>query len=189
MKAKIGKEAYSVYCYDIESHNDEGSIARGETGVWLSCLIDETSTVDDPGTFLPDVPSLLARLERMTAPRKGPRGGKRKPVNVCVFVWNLAHEWKFILPELLNEGFSFRHDMDESGEEGRFFESVSTKTCSSVWRADLRFGKRYARIVLRHLMKMFSGSFWAVAKSFGLETQKGEIDYRKDRTAPGYQPT
>ena len=45
MKAKIGKEAYSVYCYDIESHNDAGSIERGETGVWLSCFIDETSTV------------------------------------------------------------------------------------------------------------------------------------------------
>lgn len=189
MKAKIGKEAYSVYCYDIESHNDEGSIARGETGVWLSCLIDETSTVEDPETFLPDVPALLARLECMTAPRKGPRGGKRKPVNVCVFVWNLAHEWKFILPELLSEGFSFRHDMDETEEEGRFFESVSTKTCSSVWRADLRFGKEYGRIVFRDLMKMFSGSLRAVAKSFGLKTQKGEIDYRKDRTAPGYQPT
>ena len=33
MKAKIGKEPFEVYCYDLESHNDAGSIERGETGV------------------------------------------------------------------------------------------------------------------------------------------------------------
>ena len=53
----------------------------------------------------------------------------------------------------------------------------------------MRFGKDHGRIVFRDLMKMFSGSLRNVAKSFGLETQKGEIDYRKDRTAPGYEPT
>ena len=29
MKAKIGKEPFEVYCYDLESHNDAGSIERG----------------------------------------------------------------------------------------------------------------------------------------------------------------
>ena len=73
MKAKIGKEPFDVFCYDLESHNDAGSIERGETGVWLSCFIDETSTPEDPKSFLPGIPELLERLERMTAPRKGPR--------------------------------------------------------------------------------------------------------------------
>ena len=189
MKSKIGKEPFEIFCYDLESHNDAGSIERGETGVWLSCFIDETSTPEDPKSFLPGIPELLDCLEKMTAPRKGPRGGKRKPRNVCVFVWNLAHEWKFMLPEMLEEGFVFRHDLSESEEDGKLFESVSTKTCSSVWRVDMRFGKDHGRIVFRDLIKMFSGSLRNVAKSFGLETQKGEIDYRKDRTAPGYEPT
>ena len=86
MKAKIGKEPFDIYCYDLESHNDEGSIARGETGVWLSCFIEDEYTLEDPASFLPGLPEYLERLERLTAPREGPRGGKGEPRDVCVLV-------------------------------------------------------------------------------------------------------
>ncbi len=47
MEIRIGHRPFSVYAFDIESHNDEGSIARGETSTWLGYLINEENEAID----------------------------------------------------------------------------------------------------------------------------------------------
>ena len=47
MITRIGRRKYQIYAMDIESHNDEESIAKKETSMWLGCFIDENSKVED----------------------------------------------------------------------------------------------------------------------------------------------
>ena len=61
------------------------------------------------------------------------------------------------------------------------FNSISTKSVSSVWQVQLKFSKKSGIVVFRDLAKIFGGGLGAVAKAFKLPTQKGEIDYRLNR--------
>ena len=68
----------------------------------------------------------------------------------------------------------------EKGDEF-VFNSITTKSCSSVWNVTLQFKKNHGTIILRDLAKIFGGGLGKVAKAFNLPTQKGEIDYRLNR--------
>ena len=52
MIVRTGNRRFSVYAYDVESHNDEESIAKNETSVWLSSFINEESKEDDENSYL-----------------------------------------------------------------------------------------------------------------------------------------
>lgn len=163
---------------DIESHNDSESIAKQETSCWLGCLLDETSTPEDPSSFFYTIEEFIDRIEDLSSPKRN-KAKTRLCKNVAVYIYNLSFEWSFILPKLLERGFQFSADIGEESEYA--FSSVSTKSCSSVWEVKLKFGRKNGVVLFRDLAKLYGGGLANVAKAFGLETQKGEIDYRLNR--------
>lgn len=178
MIRKIGKKTYRIFGYDVESHNDEESIAKNATGVWLSVFAEYGQSWKD-NVYYYDVPSFLSRLEEETRNGRGGKGRARKISNIIVYVYNLAHEWSFILPVILsmNARFSEKNDSDIP----LTFNSISNKTCASVWEARLRFGKNHGLVIFKDLAKILPGGLRKVAKSFGLPTQKGDMDYTLNR--------
>ena len=178
IQARINKKKFSVYAMDVESHNDLESIAKQETSIWLGCLINDENKVEDEDSYFYSIEEFLSRLEELTKPHRK-ENGSRAIQNVAVYIYNLSFEWSFILPVLLDLGFSFSETIDKDSE--MVYNSVSTKSCSSVWEVNIKFAKRYGTIKLRDLAKIFGGGLGKVAKAFNLPTQKGEIDYRLNR--------
>ena len=163
---------------DIESHNDEESIAKQETSMWLGCFINDENTEDDESSYFYDMNEFIDRLEALTAPRRK-ENKSRYVKNIAVFIYNLSFEWSFLLPHLLARGYQFKDKIEDQDEF--VFNSISTKSCSSVWQVNLKAGKKSGTIILRDLAKIFGGGLAKVAKAFNLPTQKGEIDYRLNR--------
>ena len=184
MKLRIGKRYYRVFVYDLESHNDEESIKLNQTGVWLSAFIDENSKLEDDSNYYYDVESFLDRLEQETTQK---RTRYNRPCNnILVYVFNLEHEWSFLLPVILKRGFVW----DDTLKSDYSYRSTSTKSCSSVWSATLRFknGPGFGLCEFRDLSKFYRGSLRRVAEEYGLETKKGEINYKINRRH-NYTPT
>ena len=77
---------------------------------------------------------------------------------------------------MLEMGFTWSEEIGEYN-----FNTISTKSCSSVWEVNMKFEGENGMIKLRDLAKIYGGGLGNVAKSFNLETQKGEIDYRLNR--------
>ena len=177
---RIGRRKYKIYAFDIETHNDIESISMGVSSMWLGCLIDESSKMEDESSYLYDMDSFIDRIEELSAPKK--RKSKNSPKeckNVCIYIYNLSFEWSFILPVLLERGFKAVAKVNDNSEME--FSSVTTKSVSSVWDVTIKFSAKHGKIILRDLAKIYGGGLGNVAKSFGLETQKGEIDYRLNR--------
>ena len=178
MTCYIGKRKYTVKGMDIESHNDDESIALNETSMWLGCYLDENSRPEDSRSYFYNMTDFLSRLEEDTRPTRAKNKAKVKN-NIACYIYNLAFEFSFLLPELIRAGFKWKATVEANDEF--VFNSVSTKTCSSVWEVTMKFGKKNGFVRLRDLSKVFPGGLATVAKSFGLETQKGEIDYTLNR--------
>lgn len=165
---------------DIESHNDDESLAKRETSAWLGCFIDEESKAEDESSYFYSMDEFVDILERESSPQKRRTANEtRKVTNICVYIYNLSFEWSFLLPVLIERGFRFEAKIDKESEYA--YTSVSTKSVSSVWEVRLRFGKRSGYVLIRDLAKIYGGGLANVAKAFSLETQKGEIDYRENR--------
>ena len=178
MEARINRKKFLLKAFDLESHNDEESIAKQVTSMWLGCYIDENSKQEDESSYVYSIEEFLARLEADSS-KKRQRGEARPIINICVYIYNLSFEWSFILPVLLERGFHFKERFEKDDEY--VFNSVSTKSCSSVWQVQLKFSKKSGLIILKDLSKIYGGGLAKVAKSFNLPTQKGEIDYRLNR--------
>ena len=178
MIQRLGRRKYNVFALDIESHNDEESQDKNETSCWLGCLIHEGNTPEDEGSYFYTIEEALDRLEALST-QKRTKNKTRLCKNVAVYIYNLSFEWSFFLPVMLKRGFRFAPIIGEDDEY--VFNTVSTKSCSSVWAAELKFAKNGGKVIFRDLAKMFGGGLGKVAESFGLETQKGEIDYRENR--------
>jgi hypothetical protein len=175
---RIGKHKYRIFALDIETHNDEESIAKQETSMWLGCFIDETSKMRDKDAYFYNMDELLTRLEGMSSARQ--KHGKTKPItNIAIYIYNLSFEWSFLLPYVLKWGFEYKSEIEDNDE--MVFNTVSTKSVSSVWQAILKFHKDSGYIRFVDLSKIFGGGLGAVAKAFNLPTQKGSIDYRLNR--------
>ena len=177
MIEKIGRKKYKIYAFDIESHNDEESIKNKVTSMWLGSLIDETSKEDDPSCYYYNMDAVIDKFEDLT---KCVYKGHKKPCkNACIYIYNLSFEWSFILPILLKRGFKFESEINKDSEF--CYNSVSTRSVSSVWQVQIKFKKNSGSLLLRDLSKIYGGGLGKVAKAFGLPTQKGEIDYRLNR--------
>ena len=186
MIERIGKRKYEIYAIDFETHNDEESIKLGETGVWLGCLLNEKSKIDDENSYFYSVDELLNRLEIMSKPDTKHGGKKAAGKYICIYDFHLSFEWSFILPVLLEKGYRYKENISEDDE--KVFNSISTKSVSSVWDIQLKINKGKSLIIFRDLNKIFNGTLRALAKSFNLETQKGDIDYTLNRRH-GWIPT
>ncbi|MBO7714717.1 MAG: hypothetical protein J6S85_14160 [Methanobrevibacter sp.] len=186
MEVRINRKKYKVFAFDIESHNDEESIKNKTTSMWLGCLIDETNKIDEESSYLYSMEEVINKLEELSNPKRR-HGEKKKPVkNICVYVYNLSFEWSFMLPVLLEKGFTFKEAIEEQDEY--CFNTISTHSVSSVWNINLKFSAKSGNIIFRDLAKIYGGGLGKVAKAFNLPTQKGEIDYRLNRLH-GYIPT
>ena len=164
---------------DIESHNDLESIAKRETSMWLGCFINETSKIDEENSYFYTMDEFLHRCELLTSKKRKTAEETRPCKNIAVFIYNLSFEWSFILPILIEKGFTFKEDIAKDDEY--VFNSISTKSVSSVWQCQIKFSKSSGILLLRDLAKLYGGGLGNVAKAFNLPTQKGEIDYRLNR--------
>lgn len=179
MEVRINRKKYKVFAFDIESHNDEESIRNKITSMWLGCLIDEESKIDEESSYFYTMDEVLDKLYELSTPQRR-HGEKKKPVkNICIYIYNLSFEWSFILPVLLKRGFRFKEAIDE--EDEYCFNTISTHSVSSVWNINLKFTQKSGNIIFRDLSKIYGGGLGKVAKAFNLPTQKGEIDYRLNR--------
>ena len=174
----IGKRKYKVYAMDIETHNDEESIAKMETSMWLGCFINDESKVEDESSYFYTMDEFIQRLDDESSYKRNKKK-TRLCRNVAVYIYNLSFEWSFLLPVLLQHGYKFSETITD--EDEYVFNSISTKSCSSVWEVHLKCGKTNGMIILRDLAKLYGGGLGAVAEAFKLETQKGSIDYRLNR--------
>ena len=179
MRTRINRKLYDLYGMDIESHNDEESIAKRETSMWLGCFINEDSKEDDENSYFYTMDEFLERCENLTSKKRKTAKESRPCKNIAVFIYNLSFEWSFILPLLLEKGFKFKADIEKDDEF--VFNSISTKSVSSVWQCQIKFSKHSGILLLRDLAKLYGGGLGNVAKAFNLPTQKGEIDYRLNR--------
>ena len=179
MLERINRKKYIIKAMDVESHNDLESIEKKETSIWLGCYIDENSSPDSEESYFYTIEEWLDRLENESHPKRKNSSESRPCKNICVYIYNLSFEWSFILPKLLERGFSFKDKIENCDEN--VFNSVSTKSASSVWQVQMKFHKAGGFVLLRDLAKLYGGGLGKVAKAFKLETQKGEIDYRKNR--------
>ena len=182
---RIGKKKYSIYAFDFETHNCKESINKKETSVWLGCLINDESKKNNEDSYFYSTEEFLQRLQDLSS-RRRQHGKKRPTTNLLLYDYNLAFEWSFMLPVMLKMGFQYQETITEESE--MCFNSVSTKSCSSVWQVQMKFSKSSGMIVIRDLAKIFGGGLAKVAKSFNLKTQKGTINYRKCRLH-NYTPT
>ena len=177
MIRRIGRKRFSIYAFDVESHNDDESIAKNETSVWLYSFINEKSAIDDEKSYGYNLDDWIKTLEDLTTTKR--TKGKRDPNNLRIYIWSASFEWSFILPVILKHGFKWKLDIGK--EDAYVFNSITNKTAASVWSATMKFKKSGGIVELIDLCKIFPGSLRSVAKSFGLETQKGEIDYKLNR--------
>ena len=175
---RIGRKKFDIYAMDIESHNDEESIEKGETSMWLGAFINEESKVYEDSSYFYTMDEFLDRLSDLSS-RKRVRKQKRPTKNIAVYIYNLSFEWSFLLPYVLARGFTFKANIER--QDQMCYNSISTKSVSSVWQVQLKFGKDDGIVILRDLAKIFGGGLSEVAKAFKLPTQKGEIDYRLNR--------
>ena len=181
MEIRINRRKYKLYAFDIESHNDNESIVLNQSALWAGALIDETSKVTDEDIYFYSMDEFIDRLIELSTAKRI-RGKKRPVTNLCIYIYNLSFEWSFLFPSLVKRGIEYESTIN--GEHDMSFNSVSTKSCSSVWQVELKLHPKGGRILLRDLAKIYGGGLGNLAKSFGLETQKGEIDYRFNRRRP-----
>ena len=186
MRARIHRKLYELYGMDIESHNDEESIAKRETSMWLGCFINEDSKEDDEESYFYSMEQFIQRCENLCSKKRKSSKDKKPCKNIAVYIYNLSFEWSFLLPYLIEKGFTFKSDIESSDEY--VYNSVSTKSVSSVWQVQIKFKRSSGILLLRDLAKLYGGGLGNVAKAFNLPTQKGEIDYRLNRLH-GHIPT
>ena len=147
--------------------------------MWLGCFIDETSKVDDESCYMYSMEEFIDILERESSQKRHSKSESRPINNLVIYVYNLSFEWSFLLPKLLERGFKYEHDFDKDTEYA--YNTISTKSVSSVWGINIKFSKKSGNILFRDLAKIYGGGLGKVAEAFGLDTQKGEIDYRLNR--------
>lgn len=176
---RIGRRKYKIGAMDFETHNDEESIAKQETSVWLAVLIMDENATKESQVYYYNIKDFIDALEKLVNCPVRDSEGKRQPRNTCIYDYNLSFEWSFILPELLRRGFKYKERIND--EDEFVYNSVSTKSVSSVWSIEIKFGKKSGILLLRDLAKIYGGGLRKVAKAFNLPTQKGDIDYRLNR--------
>lgn len=174
---RIGKKKFSIYAFDIESHNDIESLKKKETSMWLGSFINDENKVDDESSYFYNMEDFIHHIEKLTIQKRKNSNENRPCKNICIYIYNASFEWSFMLPILYDLGYVY--DANVKGD--KTFTSISTRSVSSVWEAKIRYSSDGGIILIRDLAKIFGGGLRKVAKSFNLPTQKGDIDYRLNR--------
>lgn len=175
---RIGRRNFDIYAMEIESHNDAESIAKRETSIWLGALINSESSPDDPQSYFYTIDEFLNKARTLSSRKRG-HGAARRCKNVAIYVYDLSFEWSFILPVLLDNGFEFRAEIRP--DDTMVYNSVSSKSASSVWQVQIKYATEDGVILLRDLSKMYPGGLKEVAEACGTEVRECDIDYTLNR--------
>ena len=106
--------------------------------------------------------------------------------NVNIKFHNLKFDGCFIIDWLLSNGYTFTPDGNfDSMRIGEFSAFVAPK---NIFYHISLISKSGGHLVISDSLKLIPMSVRAMAKTFGLKIQKGEIDYKKPRPV-GYIPT
>ena len=87
MIEKIGRMNYSIWAFDLESHNDEESLAKRETSMWLGCLLNEDSKIDDEESYLYNISDFVDRLDMLSKGEQKHSKTKRFSGHWKIFNW------------------------------------------------------------------------------------------------------
>lgn len=183
MRQRIGKKTFEVYACDFETHNDNELIhdynknpKAVSTSLWLWYIINESSSYNDAGAYGFTIDSFFDRLKELSLPNTHiHRAG-----NIMLYDYNLSFEWSFMVYYIKSHGFTYKRDFEDS--DVNVYNIVCTRSMSSVWQINLKLNKGKSIVCFRDLAKiMGGGSLRTLARSYNLETQKGDIDYLKNR--------
>lgn len=103
--------------------------------------------------------------------------------NSTTYFHNLGFDGRFIIDALFNHGFM--HATTRSPKPGEFTTLISSS--NKIFTITIRWENGH-RTEFRDSLKKIPMSLARVAKTFGMEESKGEIDYHKPRPV-GYEPT
>ena len=96
IQRRIGRKEYSVYAFDVESHNDAESLKNGRTGIWLASFINDDSKPEDEDNYFYDLDSVFDKWKELThrdTKRNHHEGkGFGRPKNILIYIWNAAFE-------------------------------------------------------------------------------------------------
>ena len=96
MIVRIGRKKYNVFAWDIETHNDEETKAKGVTSMWLGCLINEDSKINDSASYHYTMDEFINIIDKLSNPPR--KHGENKPIkNVLIYVYNLSFEYSLCL--------------------------------------------------------------------------------------------
>ena len=87
MEQKIGRKRFKVFAFDVESHNDEESIMKKETSIWLSSFIDETNKPEEERNYFYTIESWLDKLDELTTEKW--KGKHRQIKNFIISLLNI----------------------------------------------------------------------------------------------------
>lgn len=184
MRQRISNKTYDIYATDFETHNDNNLIEAYNknpkavsTSIWLWYLIDEHSNYNTKGCYGYDLDSYFERLKELSKPN----AHIHRAGNIMIYDYNLAFEWSFIFYYIQEHNFTYKQGKFDD-DDVNVYNIVCTRSMSSVWQVNLKLNKGKSIIVFRDLAKiMGGGSLRTLAKSYNLNTQKGDILYTLDR--------
>jgi len=103
--------------------------------------------------------------------------------NTTTYFHNLGFDGRFIIPALFRKGF--KHTTERNPKPGEFATLISSS--NKMFTITVKWHNGH-RTEFRDSYKKLPMSLSRVAKTFGQEETKGEIDYHKYRPV-GYEPT
>lgn len=183
MRKRIGKKTYDIYATDFETHNDYDLIKEFEknpkqtkTSIWLWYIIDENTKWNDRKSYGFDLDSYFERLKELSKPNTH----LHRAGNIMIYDFNLAFEWSFMIYWLQEHNFVYKAKFEDS--DINCYNLICTRSMSSVWQVNLKLNKGNSIVVFKDLAKILGGgSLRKLAKSYQLETQKGDIEYTFNR--------
>lgn len=169
-----------IFTLDVQGRNGQLEQKHEQTSIWISTIYDGKSA-----TYLNDGASLISELVRLSSPTaKDFQKGKA----VCIYAYDLAFIWSFLLP-LLDE-YGLEYDNTTCSESEKGYRAFTDKGGSSVWSIVVKFSRRNGLIVFKDLSKMYTGFSGVddLAQDLKIKPCRYEIDLFKDRLL-NYEPT
>lgn len=140
--------------------------------VWLWAIRPATDKIDENVQIGTNIKTFFSQLGDLD---------QKRPV---VFFHNLKYDSSYLLDYLLKNGYEFTTKHPHELLENEL--TTNSNVEGEMYEVAININNKIIRI--KDSMKLFNASEAALAKSYGLPTEKGEIDYTKPR-GEDYIPT
>lgn len=143
----------------------ETTTLEDDCRVWASCVVDiETNSVVQLCNNIDETMDLFKDLTNFE--------------KIEIYYHNLKFDGEFIISWLYHNGFTY----DEGLNKEKTFRTLITDT-GIFYQMEVRFhkNKNKKRLVIKDSLKIIPLKVSQMAKAFGLEESKGEIDYKAFR--------